>query len=79
MEKLSEKDEKYRIVSLIYLASIDIRKGKYSDALNILGFVFFNYKNELDKYTLTNMTLLITIAKNKIGLETQKQVICQVK
>ena len=72
LEKLSEKDEKYRIVSLIYLASIDIRKGKYSDALNILGFVFFNYKNELDKYTLTNMTLLITIAKNKIGLETQK-------
>lgn len=72
LEKLSEKDEKYRIISLIYLASIDIRKGKYSDALNLLGFVFFNYKNELDKYTLTNITLLITLVKNNMGLETQK-------
>ncbi len=72
LEKLSQKDEYYRANSLICIASIDIRKGDYLDALNILGFVYFNYKNKLNKHILTSVTLLITLAKNKMDLKTQK-------
>ncbi len=72
LEELSENFYQYRWISLIYLASIDIRKGKYAEALNTLAFVYFNYITELDKFTLTNINMLINLAKMHLGLETQK-------
>ena len=72
LEKLSENDGKYRCISLIYLASIHIRKHQYTEALNLLGFVYFNYKNTFDKRALSNVIMLISIAQTNIGIDIQK-------
>ena len=72
LEKLSENDGKYRCISLIYLASIHIRKHQYTEALNLLGFVYFNYKNTFDKRALLNVIMLISIAQTNIGIDIQK-------
>ena len=71
LEKISETSKKYRCISLIYLASIAIRRGNYGDALNLLCFIYFNYITELDKYTLANISMLITFVKARLGLDTE--------